>query len=221
MNVEALSGFDTILLDLDGTLTDPTEGITNCLAHALRQMGATVPPREQLAATIGPPLRDAFARFLNTDDREQIERAVAFYRERFAPIGLYENMVYAGIDATLAVLRAKQMRLILATSKPHVFARRILEYFSLDHYFAAVHGSELDGTREKKSDVIAHVLDQEKVDPGSAVMVGDRAVDITGARANGMAGIGVLWGFGSRDELTAAGPHALLNSPGDLAMIGH
>ena len=221
MNVEALAGFDTILLDLDGTLTDPTEGITNCLAHALRQMSAPVPPRAQLAATIGPPLRDAFVQFLNTDDREQIERAVAFYRERFAPIGLYENMVYAGIDAALAALRAKQMRLVLATSKPHVFARRILEHFSLDHYFAAVHGSELDGTREKKSDVIAYVLDQEKVNPGSAVMVGDRAVDISGARANGMAGIGVLWGFGSLGELTAAEPLAILNSPSDLAMIGH
>jgi phosphoglycolate phosphatase len=216
----SLAGFDTVLLDLDGTLTDPTEGITNSIAHALRQMGAPVPPRAQLAATIGPPLRDAFAQFLHTDDRGQIERAVALYRERFAPIGLYENAVYPGIDAALSALRAKRMRLILATSKPHIYARRILEHFSLDHYFAAVHGSELDGTREKKSEVIAYLLQKESVDPGSAVMVGDRAVDISGARANGMAGIGVLWGFGSQDELSAAAPLAILNSPADLAMIG-
>jgi len=220
LSAVSLAGFDTVLLDLDGTLSDPTEGITNSIAHALRQMGVAVPPRAQLAATIGPPLRDAFAQFLRTDDRAQIERAVALYRERFAPIGMYENKVYPGIDAALSALHAKRMRLILATSKPHIYARRILEHFALDRYFAAVHGSELDGTREKKSEVIAYLLQKESVDPGSAVMVGDRAVDISGARANGMAGIGVLWGFGSQDELSAAAPLAILNSPADLAMIG-
>jgi phosphoglycolate phosphatase len=206
----------TLLLDLDGTLTDPTEGITNCLAHALREMGAHVPTREHLAGTIGPPLRDAFKQFLRTENSADIERAVTLYRERFAPIGIFENTVYDGVDAALAALHAQGTKLILATSKPHVFATRILEYFALDRYFFAIHGSELDGTRDVKSDLIAHIVAAHDLSPDSALMIGDRAVDITGARANGMAGIGVLWGFGSREELMAAAPTALLATPAEL-----
>ncbi len=202
-----------ILLDLDGTLTDPTEGITNCIAHALHEMGRNVPPRRKLAATIGPPLRDAFRLFLQSDNVDEIERAVRLYRERFAPIGLFENQVYEGIANALATMQGKGKQLILATSKPHVYARRILEHFSLDQYFVAIHGSELDGARDKKSDLIAHIIEIHGINPDSTVMVGDRAVDIAGARANGVAGVGVLWGFGSREELTAANPIQILTAP--------
>jgi phosphoglycolate phosphatase len=209
----------TLLFDLDGTLTDPTEGITNCLAHALREMGAHVPTRETLATTIGPPLRDAFRHFLQTDNAADIERAVTLYRERFAPIGLFENTLYEGIDAALAAHHAGGAQLILATSKPHVYARQILEHFSLGKYFHAIHGSELDGTRDKKNELIAHILATHNIAPDNALMIGDRAVDITGARANGVAGIGVLWGFGSREELTGAEPQSLVATPSDLVSL--
>jgi phosphoglycolate phosphatase len=209
----------TILFDLDGTLTDPTEGITNCLAHALREMGAHVPTREMLATTIGPPLRDAFRHFLHTDNAADIERAVALYRDRFAPIGLFENTVYEGIEAALAALHARGTQLILATSKPHVYAKKILEHFSLGKYFHAIHGSELDGTRDKKNELIAHIIATRNIAPDNALMIGDRAVDITGARANGVAGVGVLWGFGSREELAGVSPQALLATPTELSKL--
>jgi phosphoglycolate phosphatase len=209
----------TLLFDLDGTLTDPTEGITNCLAHALREMGAHVPSRETLARTIGPPLRDAFRHFLQTDNAADIERAVTLYRERFAPIGLFENTLYEGIDAALAAHHARGVQLILATSKPHVYARQILEHFSLGKYFHAIHGSELDGTRDKKNELIAHILATHNIAPDNALMIGDRAVDITGARANGVAGIGVLWGFGAEAELTAAAAQRLLTHPAELSQL--
>jgi phosphoglycolate phosphatase len=209
----------TLLFDLDGTLTDPTEGITNCLVHALREMGAHVPTRETLATTIGPPLRDAFRHFLQTDNTADVERAVTLYRERFAPIGLFENTLYEGIDAALAALHARGVQLILATSKPHVYARQILEHFSLGKYFHAIHGSELDGTRDKKNELIAHILATHNIAPDNALMIGDRAVDITGARTNGVAGIGVLWGFGAEAELTAAAPQRLLTHPAELSQL--
>jgi phosphoglycolate phosphatase len=214
-----LVNHQTILLDLDGTLTDPTEGITNCLAHALREMGAHVPTREVLATTIGPPLRDAFRHFLQTDNAADIERAVALYRDRFAPIGLFENTVYEGIDTALAALYARGAQLILATSKPHVYAKKILEHFSLGKYFHAIHGSELDGTRDKKNELIAHILKTHNIAPDNALMIGDRAVDITGARANGVSGVGVLWGFGSREELAGAAPRLLIAATPELTAL--
>ncbi len=214
-----MSNKNTLLFDLDGTLTDPTEGITNCIAYALERMGSPVPPRAQLAATIGPPLRDAFRGFLQTDNTADIERAVTLYRERFAPTGLFENTLYSGIDAALAALKASGVRIILATSKPHIYAKRILEHFALDKYFTAIHGSELDGTRDAKTDLIAHILATHSITPESALMIGDRAVDITGARANGVNGAGVLWGFGSHTELVDAAPIALLRATPDLLTL--
>jgi phosphoglycolate phosphatase len=217
--VKNVPAVDTLLFDLDGTLTDPTDGITSCSAYALERMGAPVPPREQLARTIGPPLRDAFRGFLQTDNADDIGRAVSLYRERFAPIGLFENAVYPGIEEALISLHARGVRMILATSKPHIYAKRILEHFALDKYFFAVHGSELDGTRDKKSDLIAYILATHNIAPASAQMIGDRDVDINGARANGVDGVGVLWGFGSHTELSAATPVALLSATVELETL--
>jgi phosphoglycolate phosphatase len=208
--------YQTILFDLDGTLTDPRLGITSCIAHALRELNAPIPPIDQLAACIGPPLRDSFANFLQTDDKDLVERAVALYRERFAPIGLYENEVYIGVPALLSELSAQGARIILATSKPHIYARKILEHFELVHHFEQLFGSELDGRNDKKTDLIAHALRTVKFDPLTAVMIGDRGVDMSGGKASGLAAIGVEYGYGDAKELKAAGADQIVDSVATL-----
>ncbi|NJD86862.1 MAG: HAD family hydrolase, partial [Betaproteobacteria bacterium] len=166
----------SILFDLDGTLTDPREGITKCIAHALERMGVEPPPLDELTFAIGPPLRDSLAKLLGTQSREAVERALAHYRERFADVGLYENAPYDGIDATLVALRRAGHPLYVATSKPRVYAERIVAHFDLHVHFEAVHGCELDGTREDKRDLLAHLFPSHGIDPARAEMVGDRGV---------------------------------------------
>lgn len=204
-----------VLLDLDGTLTDPALGITNCIAYALTRLGAAVPLSNELHFAIGPPLRGTFATLLATSDVALIERAMVFYRERFTDIGLFENSVYDGVPEMLATLKARNFRLLLATAKPHVYARRILAHFGIHASFDAVYGSELDGVRQHKADLLAHLFDCESVDARSAVMVGDRHHDIEAAHANGCRSIGVTYGYGSTDELVHA--DTLCMSPADIA----
>ena len=145
-----------VLFDLDGTLTDPREGITRCIAYALERMAREPPDVTDLRFAIGPPLRTSFAKLLETDDPRAIELAVKHYRERFSTVGLFENTVYPGIPETLAELKTAGCKLLLATAKPHVYAHRILEYFNLRAPFDAVYGSELDGTRQHKTDLLAN-----------------------------------------------------------------
>jgi phosphoglycolate phosphatase len=206
----------TILFDLDGTLTDPREGITRCIAHALERMGLQPPPLDALTFAIGPPLRVSLAQVLGTADAATVERALALYRERFADVGLFENAPYDGIAQALAALRASGATLFVCTSKPLVYAERIVERFGLREHFHAVHGCELDGRREDKRDLIAHMLPHHGFDPGSAVMVGDRGVDMRAARHHGLRAVGALWGYGTRDELLEHGAHALCERPGEL-----
>jgi phosphoglycolate phosphatase len=200
--------YTTVLFDLDGTLTDPKIGITNCIRYALIKLGAfdekTAPTADELTWCIGPPLRASFKRILQTDSDEQAEQALALYRERFAPIGLFENELYPCIKELLADLKAAGACIVLATSKPQVYATRILQHFDLAQYFAAVFGAELDGTRDKKSELIAYALAQKGFDPRHAVMIGDRDVDVLGAHAHGIGAIGVSYGYGGRDELMLA-----------------
>ena len=205
-----------LLFDLDGTLTDPREGITRCIAHALERMGLAPPPLEELTFAIGPPLRQSFARLLATESREAVERAVACYRERFADVGLFENAPYAGIAEALAAARAATPRLIVATSKPQVYAERIVRHFGLDRFFEAVHGCELDGAREDKRDLLAHLMPFHGLDPARCVMIGDRGADMRAARHHGARALGALWGYGSREELEAHGAHALCEAPAGL-----
>jgi phosphoglycolate phosphatase len=207
---------NAILFDLDGTLTDPREGITRSLAHAIERMGLEPPPVESLTFAIGPPLRASLAQLLGTDERDMVERALAFYRERFADVGLFENAPYAGIEGTLASLAEGGATLLVATSKPRVYAERILRHFGLERHFAAVHGCELDGTREDKRDLLAHLLPHHGLAPLDCVMVGDRGADVRAALHHGMAALGVLWGYGSREELEAAGAHSLCAAPQEL-----
>lgn len=206
----------TLLFDLDGTLTDPKEGITKCIAHALTRMGRTPPPLDELAFAIGPPLRPTFGRLLDTNDRERIESALAAYRERFATIGLFENALYANIRESLELAHAAGHRLFLATSKPHVYATRILDHFGIAPLFHGVYGSELDGRRDDKGELIAHLLEQENLIAAECRMFGDRLHDVIGAAKNGIETVGVTWGYGSHDELATAGASALCHAPIDL-----
>lgn len=193
-----------LLFDLDGTLTEPKTGITRCIQYALTGMGCAAPDEADLVHFIGPPLSQTFGHLLATTDERTINRAVMLYRERFTEVGMYENEVYAGMADTLATLVAEGHWLYLATSKPHIFATKILHHFGLAHYFQAIHGAELDGTRQDKADLIAHILHTETLSAAETAMIGDRKHDILGALANGVTAIGVLWGYGSAAELTEA-----------------
>ncbi len=208
-----------ILFDLDGTLTDPREGITRSMAYALGRMGLDPPPLDALTFAIGPPMRASLARLLGNDAPHGVEQALAYYRERFADIGLFENRPYDGIDETLGSLSAAGTPLFIATSKPGIYARRIVEHFGLAAHFVAVHGCELDGTRENKRDLLSHLIAQHALDPAGSIMVGDRDLDMVAARHHGLRAVGALWGYGSRDELQRAGAHALCAAPRDLPAL--
>ncbi len=209
----------SIFFDLDGTLTNPREGIIRCLKYALDALGYPSPLDEQLERYIGPPLQASFASLLNSSDAHLIGRAVALYRQRFASAGMFENTVYPGIENALTALQAHNVPLYVTTSKPTVFAVQILEHFGLKRFFHHIYGSELDGTRSEKGELLAHVLAAESVPVSRAVMVGDREDDIKGALTNGVMPVGALWGYGSRQELTRAGATLLCESPEALVEV--
>jgi phosphoglycolate phosphatase len=208
-----------VFFDLDGTLTDPREGIVRCLKHALQGLGVPSPTDKDLEQYIGPPLHANFASLLNSTDAELIGQAVALYRRRFAATGMYENAVYPGIENALLMLQAHDVLLYVVTSKPTVFAKQILAHFGLSRFFQNIYGSELDGTRSDKQELIAHVLAEESIAARNTVMVGDRKHDVRGAITNGVLPLGVLWGYGSRQELAQAGASFLCESPGTLVEI--
>lgn len=189
-----------VLFDLDGTLTDPKVGITTCVAYALEHFGIHVENMDTLCKFIGPPLKESFMVYYGMNSGEADE-AVEKYRERFAVKGLFENRVYKGIRELLGELKAMGKTLIVATSKPAVYSGQILEHFGLVDYFTFLSGSELDGTRVDKAEVIAYALEQNGItDPSEVLMVGDREHDIIGAVKNGIDCAGVLYGYGSREE---------------------
>lgn len=206
-----------VFFDLDGTLTDPAEGITACIRHALVAEGARVPDRARLAECIGPPLQESFAELLGTEDLNTALRAVNTYRQRFEAIGMFENRVYERIPEALTAIGARGYRLCVATSKPHIYARKILEHFGLAPHFEHVFGSELDGTRREKTHLLAHALDVTQMSADRCLMVGDRKHDIIGARNNSIATLAVTWGYGSRLELKAAGADGFVTAAGDLS----
>jgi phosphoglycolate phosphatase len=200
-----LSTLKHLLFDLDGTLTDPREGITRSYVHALEALGVRAPPLAALERYIGPPTREVLADLLQTHDRERIELGVTLYRERFSSVGLFENAPYAGIGAVLAGLRERGFALWVCTSKPEVYAVQILEHFELAQYFKHIYGCELDGTRAHKHELLAYLLEREAIAPDRAVMIGDRLHDVRAAQLNALRSIGVLYGFGTEAELMAAG----------------
>lgn len=208
-----------VLFDLDGTLTDPRVGITGCIRHALSALGRTPPDPDELLWCIGPPLTGNFARLLGTDDPDLVARAVELYRERFGTVGLYENALYPGIPEALAAVRAAGWATYVATSKPRVFARRIVEHFGLVALFDGVYGSELDGTRVDKGDLIAHALREERLAATRTVMVGDREHDAIGARRCGLRVIGVSYGYGTEAELRAHGAELIAPAPAAIPTL--
>lgn len=205
-----------VLLDLDGTLIDPKPGILGSVKHALRMMGAVPPPVDDLHWAIGPPLRSTFARLLGP---EHAEAAVAHYRQEYRSGAMYACEVYPGIAQALAKLSASGHRLFIVTAKPHVFARPIAERMGFTAHVRAVYGPELDGTRDDKAELLAHALDCEGIRPDEAVMVGDRQFDMLAAAANGVASIGVTWGYGSADELRTSGAVHLCPDPVQLPAL--
>lgn len=196
--------YENILFDLDGTLTDSGPGIIASINYALDKMNIPAPGADVLNNFIGPPLTDSFKKYFGLPDADAT-RAVEYYRERYSKIGLYENSVYPGIPKLLETLSARGKNLYLATSKPKVYADKILNNYRISVFFKDTFGSGLDGTLHEKSEVIAYALEKHKISAGSAVMVGDRAFDIYGAKANKIKSIGVLYGYGSPAELKEAG----------------
>lgn len=206
-----------LLFDLDGTLTDPKSGITGSIRYALESLGRPAPTADELEWCIGPPLQESFAQLLGGDDK--VDQAMAHYRERFSAKGLYENEVYEGIPEALEALQADGFTLYVATSKPHVYAIRIVEHFDLAQFFTGVFGPEMDGTRRDKAELIVHLLVDQGLDPARCVMVGDREHDIIGARANGVATVAVTWGYAAPGELAAARPDATCATPNELPAV--
>ena len=207
----------TLLFDLDGTLTDNYAGIAASIVHALERLGVPPPQEAVLRTFVGPPLRETFARLLSSDESALIERAVAHYRERFTDVGWRENVAYEGIADSLAALAARGATMYVCTAKPETFARRIVEHFGFAPHFRAVYGADFAGRFDDKSTLLAHLVATEALDPAAATMIGDRQHDIRAARANGMQAIGVLWGYGSREELADA--DRLVTTPRELASL--
>ncbi|HKO50727.1 MAG TPA: HAD hydrolase-like protein [Polyangiaceae bacterium] len=205
-----------LLFDLDGTLTDSRPGILASMRHALTTLGLALPTDETLSRYIGPPTHDSFRELLGSNDPELNARAIATYRQRYSKLGLFENSVYPGVAHGLHALRAAGIPLLVVTSKPEVYANTIIDHFDLRQYFGHVYGSELTGERSNKGELIAHVLKSEGIAQAQAWMIGDRLHDIVGAKQNGLRSAGVLWGYGSRAELRAAGADTLFETMPEL-----
>ena len=208
----------TILFDLDGTLTDPMLGITKSVRYALSHFGIVVSSLEKLTPFIGPPLKGSFEKFYGFSEKDA-EVALQKYREYFAETGIFENKVYEGIPDLLSGLKRQNKRLFLATSKPTVYAKKILEHFALAEYFDFVGGSLLSGERVEKLDVIHYVIAENNLDKNDAVMVGDRCFDIAAGKEAGLSTIGVLYGYGDKKELTDSGADVLCETVYDLEKL--
>lgn len=211
--------YQTILFDLDGTLTNSELGVTNSVAYALAKCGIEVQDKKDLTVFIGPPLRDSFERFYGFSEEESL-KAVGYYREYFSEKGLYENEVYPEISELLASLKQAGKQLIVATSKPEKFSVQILKHFGLYDYFDFVAGATMDGSRSRKSDVIQYALESMEItNLAETLMIGDREHDVLGAQAQKLDSIGVLYGFGNREELESAGATYIAQEVGDIAKI--
>ena len=208
---------DAIFFDLDGTLTDPKVGITRCIQCALTELGVTPPDADALTWCIGPPLLDSFKVMLGNE--ASAATALTHYRARFAEVGLYENHLYDGVPEALHRLSGRGASLFVATSKPQVYAERIVEHFGLTMFFEGVFGPMLHGGRTSKTDLLGRALDETGVKAHAAIMVGDRSHDMVAATVNGTCAVGVLYGFGSREELAGSGAQLLVSSPTELSGI--
>lgn len=214
--------FQYILFDLDGTLTDPKIGITSCVQYALRAFGIDEPDLDKLEVFIGPPLKDSFMEFYGFDAKEA-DKAVGKYRERFHEKGIYENEIYPGIEAMLGTLHKNGQKLAIASSKPTPLVERVLDYFHIKQYFGYIVGSNFDGTRGKKEEVVAEALRlmlpaglAQAERKSNVAMVGDRRFDIEGAKAHGLTSVGVSFGYAPEGELEKAGADFIVDTVEEL-----
>lgn len=208
---------NTILIDLDGTLTDPKVGITTSARYGLNKIGHAIADDVNIDWIIGPPLKASLAKILNVAvDDDLAEQALLGYRERFSVTGLFENLVYPTVAETLKTLNERGYTLYVATAKPTIYAKQILEYFNLAQYFKVIYGSELTGERTNKAELIAYILDQEQLKAENCMMIGDREYDILGARKNVIETVAVEYGYGSNDELNNAKPKARIQQFADM-----
>ena len=209
-----------ILFDLDGTITDPKVGITESIQYALRELEfSRIPEPGDLVCCIGPPLQESFSILLKTDKKEKIEEAIRLYRVNYNLQGIYQFKLYDGIIETIKLLRKNNLNIFIATSKPRVMAVKIFEYLSISHLFEGIYGSELDGTRSSKGELISFLLNKEKISPDNVIMIGDRKHDIIGAKENGIFSCGVCYGYGTKEELIEAGADYTVPKPIEIANL--
>lgn len=216
-----ITGKSVLLFDLDGTLTNPAEGITNSFIHALKELGLEIPTYEKLLTFIGPPLIETFKTQFGFDE-EMARLGVKKYREYFSEKGLFENEVYEGIFEMLEKLKAAGYRLLIATSKPEPFSIRIAEKFGFAKYFEKICGSNLDETRSRKAEVIAYALESAGIseyEKSKVLMIGDRHHDIDGAKENGIESMGILFGYGNREEHEKAGADFIATTVQDIITL--
>ncbi|WP_238902478.1 HAD family hydrolase [Clostridium sp. YIM B02506] len=205
-----------VLFDLDGTITDSGVGIINSIVYALKKYGIEIEDKGQLNKFVGPPLGDSFEKYYGFSKEKAIE-AVDYYREYYKEKGLFENLVYDGFEDLVKTLKDENKELIVATSKPEIFAKQILDHFNLSKYFTYIAGSTLDGTRVKKGDVIRYALESCEIkDLSQVIMIGDREHDVIGAKQVGIKSIGVLYGYGDREELEGAGADFIAENVMDI-----
>ena len=220
MIIKMINRYENILFDLDGTLTDPAEGILNSIRHSLTYYPEiNIPETAILQKFIGPPLWESYVKYFGMD-KKTAEEAVEHYREYFRPKGIFENKLYDGIPELLKSLNEAGAHVCLATSKPEVFARRILEHFGITKYFSSVQGSALDGSLLKKEDIISRIMSENPgITASNTVMIGDTAFDIIGAKKNGIPSIGVCYGYGSGAEIAEARAQMIVKSVEELSKI--
>ncbi|MEX6701973.1 HAD family hydrolase [Peribacillus frigoritolerans] len=211
--------YKVILFDLDGTLSDPKVGITKSVQYALQKMNIVEPDIDKLECFIGPPLQVSFAEYYDFDEKNT-QKAIELYRERFKEKGMFENKLYLNIALLLKSLKEQQFTLVVATSKPTVFAEQILKYFNIDQYFELIVGSNLDGTRASKTEIIQYILDKyQEHTLSDFIMIGDRKHDIIGANNTGINSVGVTYGYGSFEELSHSNPTHIVKSVSQLKDI--
>jgi len=210
--------YKNILFDLDGTLTDPYLGITNAVKYSLRKFGIEENNENTLRALIGPPLETSFMEFYQFDINKT-KTAIGYYREYFSEKGIYENKLYPGIEDVLAKIKDRNKTIILATSKPAIFASKILKYFNIDKYFYDMTGSNLDGTLGEKDEIIKFIIEKHDLKPETTIMIGDRKYDISGAHKNNIHSIAVMYGYGSKEELEQSNPTYFCENVPDILEI--
>ncbi len=209
---------NNVLFDLDGTLTNPKKGIVNSILYALEKLDIKENCINELDTFIGPPLRDSFMTRYNLSDN-LADNAITFYREYFSTKGLFENELYSGVTELLESLFVQKYQLFVATSKPTLYADKILRHFNLDKYFMEIIGSNLDNTRTDKKEIISHIVSIHSLEPRNSIMVGDRKHDIIGAKNNSMKSVGVTYGYGSLEELSSQQPDFIINDCNELKSI--